>query len=436
MEKNCQNTYVNYKTMSVKSQKKLDVKGLIATICGLITSIVVGLSTLMPIITLEKGKVSEKFNIFMSINLFKNMLGRIKHANLDIAEYTIYLIVALLPIMLAVVGILGAIIYICRLTTRNYTKNLSGFLWVVFILEILIVSLQNFYIGYLEYSSRGFNVGYAKWMNGLSYTNFAGVYYDQYQDIESNCSLSVGWYLPIILVFILILAFGITEMILMLKTNKCTLSRIYSAVGVLLSIGVLISIGSQLSLTTSFACIGYLSNNVYSEYDVSLLQLLALMQGEGSIYILVMFVLTIIMVIFGYISLIRNMSGMIVGKYRLVINMLTGFVAIVFVIIKYIMFDMLAEEKMSWVSISFFAGVETYCYIIFTSILLVLSFVYVCSSIYYKKRKVLSGITYIDIPQPAMQYVEMNQQEMPNKIYSSNDTRSHINTFDATKKEI
>ena len=176
------NGYANYQ-MQQPVKKKRDVKGIIITIMCLATSVVLALSTLMPMMSIDYRYDSVGVNI---VDIIKGIF-KVFDMNWDILEgwqvfvMILLVIVLFLPVVTSIIGIITTFVYGIKLIVMKPVKSVNGFAKTILVLEMIFAAFM-----------------YVDFYVVINLSELSGRYL-------SGASLSIGWYLPVILSFAIIL---------------------------------------------------------------------------------------------------------------------------------------------------------------------------------------------------------------------------------------
>lgn len=346
----------NYSNPQGELKRKIDVKGLILTIVCLVTSIMVTLSTLMPIISFGTDYATKSFNI---ITVFKLAIGWIEQLSImspydDIVLGMIVSAIAILiPIAIMLYGIIETIVMAVKLVTMRYVQKVNGYAWTVLVLEMLISVFMYVYI-YAMVALLGLDDDYAV-----------------------SIGLSVGWYLPVILclcVMFLGYSFELNK-VREVAGNRNLLAQIFGTVGAVIASLMYISFAFPYFKLTQMDEVLYLP---FSYINISVI---------GNLYYVFICIFVITIAILSHICLTRNLKKAKKGKFGAVFNIVVGALAILFTIISYVLLNTYYDERINFYEllhgnsnkyITSSMGAASYMYIIMGSLLLILGIIYLC----------------------------------------------------------
>lgn len=364
----------------MNQRKKIDVKGLIISILGLIVALITTFSVLMPIAS--GGKKGATI-----INITKNAKDLFKAVD-DIdtfAEFLafIYVVITVLaPYLVLVTGIVISIIFIVKLAKLNFSNKEVSLVRAILKVEVFI---SLFCVGYI---------------------------YAAEVDIEDKMLMSVGWFLPVIICICIMVVDSIMTMVTNLakKTNnyKC-LDSICAILVMISSLLMYIGMGlSQIQVVDSY-------EKVHINVSYNLLMLFQricskwLWKGKAlsfSIWIVISMIAVVVITIMASVCISKCIKTLKNGKFSGVISIVTGALAIVLYLVEFIMGSIVWEKYMD-AKIKF--GVSGYYYIIFGAIMIVIGIVYQVVS-NYRRNYISNGIQY----QNGMQY--QNGVQYPNNV--------------------
>ncbi len=376
--------YNNYENNVVLdgNYPKSNIKGMIITISCMVTSIMVVLSMLMPIMSFETKDTVQSINIIDIIDMLIELIDRLSNMNtLYIGVRSeIFIVIALvilfIPIVILLVGIIFTIIYTIRLISGRYVKNGASFAWKIIIFEMLISTVMYLYI-YVVY-----------YLKGVS--------------IADNIELSIGWYMPTIVSFILLLISYGLEVGITIRKEKIEkiVERVLSIVT-----GVLSGI-----LYVSFASSHFDITQKTEEIDLPYSFLLTAMLESWDILLIVINILLVVIAIMVNICLIKNIRNVISGRFSASINIVVGSMAIIFTIVNTVLFDKYIEENYNKYVIPSM-GTAGYMYIIMGTFLIVIGVIYICIKIIKNNKQNMKATTYCNQNQ-VNAYGDYMQQHM------------------------
>lgn len=378
--------YTNQPEMGYR--KKFDVKGIVFTIASLVLSLITALSTLMPLISMGNGMYSENINIIDTCKLL-GVVAESPSYNTDFFRIMIFVmavLVLLLPIMISLFGIIFTIFLIVSLVCGKYSSKVNGYAKTILITEMIFsVFMYGLAAGAME-------------LYGLRLKNY------------SKITLSVGWYLPVILslcVMFLGYVWDICENIKKAENKaKAAVMSLFSVIVVIIAAVMYVALGgSQYNISEK----GY---EMYVQFSV--VESLALVKFDIMPILISLFIIVIASM--SYICLSRNMKLMKKSKFGGVICLVTGICAVMFTIINYILFSIyMDEDKFS--GTSFELGSTGYIYIIMGSILIVLGIAYLCIRTFWNNR---ANMVYVQYQNNAPDNNTVILQQQQNAQYYQN----------------
>lgn len=366
--------------------KKRDVKGIIMTAICMVTALITALSTLMPMVSVALYNYkSEGYNI---IDITKGAVEAIDStvwrylSGWEIFTHIITIIMLFVPILIALVGVITAVVYIIKLATLKPTRKVNGFAKEILAMEMMFAA-------YLYYH------GYA-----AAYVDGSTRYSLQ------NMSLSVGWYLPVIFAvctMFLNYIFNVID-----KAKGAEKSKGYIITGIFGFIGAIASIFMYLAF--GFSQFSYTGNGV-KDITFGVLNVLMLEELEAIPICICAFIF--IITVLSCISFTQSIKKPLQAKFSGVWSIVAGVIIIALAITNYILIEIFMEESSLYQAVHM--GTSSILYIVMGSILIILGIAYLCVKAFLLNDKPVN--TYNVFQQQPMMQQPMIQQQVQNMGY-------------------
>ena len=402
------NINVNNQMQQPVMPRKVDVKGVIMAVVCMITAIITAVSIFMPIMSINYNYTSSGVNI---IDMIKAIVGVFDESSfwewsdaLEVAVMVIVIIVMMLPIVLAIISIIQAIVYCIKLAKLKPVKRVNAFAKTILFFEMIFATFTYYIYQVMSWFGE----------SGAVSSYFTGV------------SLSVGWYLPVILAFFTLILRFIFDVVDSIKQGTNTRERIVAAIfggiGAVMAFVMYMAYGlSQFAIHNA---------NVDVNISAAFFNRM-LMYGYDVICIFIL-VFIVIITLLSQILMSRSLKAVLKSKFCGIFAIVTGTLSIAFAIANYIIFGMYCESEVG-VDATMNMGVASYLYIIMGAVLVVLGIVYLCIRTYMKNScnvvmQQQAMQPYI-MQQPNIQQSNMQQLNMQQPITQQINSNNQQNVL-------
>ena len=391
------NSYANYQMqqqpqMQLTTKRKIEVKSLILTILCIVTSLITAFSTLMPMMSINYTYASEGINIIDIVKGVVDVIGSTYWSMMDAWEIVaaiLIITIMFVPVAISAFGLVAAFVYVIKLIAMKPVKKVSGFTKCILIMEMIFAAFMYFVFYIVIDTSR------------LS------------DDYLSGATLSVGWYLPVIFVIIIMLLKYVFDVMDKMKeegkTKENVIAAIFGGVGAIVSV--------VMYLAFAFTQFVVIDDGVEIKLSFSYFHLLTLEELFDESFEILTFLMVLFIITIAFLSracLSRMIKKPLKSKVPAVFAIVTGALAIGLSITNYILFSVFVEERVG-TRTTMEMGASNYLYIIFGAILIILGIAYLCVKVAMNNNQTVpynvQGAAYYQ-QQPAQQY---GQQDYNNQ---------------------